>query len=126
MVEEAQKRRHHRAPVSFAVEYTQGEESNQARALNLSADGMLIETQDPARLAERVGVVFKIPGSDDEIKLDGEVVWVNKYSPSYPVGMAIKFISIEPKILRTIREYVEKVLESPHPAQKQSIISIPD
>jgi uncharacterized protein (TIGR02266 family) len=126
MVNEDKKKESRRAPVSLRVEYFLDGNSHNARALNLSSTGMLIETQTPAPLAERLQVAFNIPGSEEVVQTDAEVVWVNKYSPNYPNGMAIKFLGLQKPARAAIEDYVRKVLESPRAYHKDAIVAIPD
>jgi Tfp pilus assembly protein PilZ len=119
-------RKYPRAVVSLAVEYSQGGNKETARALTLSATGLLIETETPLLLAERLRVAFKVPGSEEVIQADAEVVWVNKYSADYPYGMAVKFVGLADKIIQIIDAYVRKVRESARRSQREHLVAIPD
>jgi len=127
MAEKApEARRYPRAVVSLAVEYSQGGNKETARALNLSATGLLIETNNPLALAERLKVAFKVPGSEAVIQADAEVVWVNRYSADYPYGMAVKFVGLADKTIQSIDAYVRKVRESARTSQREHLVAIPD
>lgn len=115
-----------RAVVSLAVEYSQGGAKKTARALNLSATGLLIETKSPLPLSERLKVAFKVPGSHELIEADAEVVWVNRYSANYPCGMAVKFVALADKAVETIDAYVRKVRQSARASQREHLVAIPD
>jgi uncharacterized protein (TIGR02266 family) len=121
-----ERRKYPRAVVSLAVKYSRDGNAETARALNLSAWGVLIETKTPVPVSERLKVAFKIPGTEEVIQTDAEVVWVNKYSADYPYGMAVKFLGLPEKITQTIDTYVRKIRESPSASQRDDILAIPD
>ncbi|MBW2072430.1 MAG: PilZ domain-containing protein [Deltaproteobacteria bacterium] len=121
-----EQRRYPRAVVSLSVEFCHQDNKEKARALNLSESGMLIETKSPAPLAERVTVAFKISEEQEPVEVDGEVVWVNKYSANYPFGMAVKFQGLQNDTQEMIRDYVNKILESPSASRRDDLKAIPD
>jgi uncharacterized protein (TIGR02266 family) len=112
--------------VSLSVEFSQEGITQQARALNLSGNGMLIETKSPPGVSERVKIAFQIPETEDVVQADAEVVWVNKYSANYPYGMAVKFQGLPEETMRAILKYVRKILESPRASKREDIMAIPD
>jgi len=65
-----------RFPVSFQVEALAGGRPEQAQALNLSASGMLIETQAPLGVRDEVRLRFTLPKSGQPIATGGQVVRV--------------------------------------------------
>jgi len=121
-----ESRKYPRAAVSLAVEFSRGKKKEAARALNLSATGLLIETQTPLPVSERLKVAFKVPASEEAIQADAEVVWVNKYSADYPCGMAVKFIGLADDTIQIIDAYVRKVRQSTRAPQREHLVAIPD
>ena len=119
-------KKHLRAAVSLAVTYSVEGKVETARALNLSATGLLIETTTPLPLSERLEVTFKVPGTEELIQTEAEVVWVNKYSANYPYGMAVKFLGLSDETIQTIDAYVWKIRQSTRMPQREDIIAIPD
>ena len=119
-------RKYPRAPVSLAVEYSRGQDKETARALNLSATGLLIETTTPLPVSVRLKVAFKVPGSEEVIQADADVVWVNRYSADYPYGMAVKFVGLPDQTIQIIDAYVRKVRESSRAPQREHLVAIPD
>ena len=66
-----------RFPVSFQVEtLADGGRPEQAHAVNLSASGMLIETQAPLAIRDEVRLRFTLPRSAQAIAAAGQVVRV--------------------------------------------------
>jgi DNA-binding response OmpR family regulator len=66
-----------RFPVAFQVEaLADGGRPEQAQALNLSASGMLIETQAPLGVRDEVRLRFTLPKSGQPISTGGQVVRV--------------------------------------------------
>jgi uncharacterized protein (TIGR02266 family) len=127
MVEKGpEPKRYQRAVVSLAVKYSCEGNTETARALNLSATGLLIETKTPVPLSDRLKVAFKVPGTEEVIQADADVVWVNKYSADYPYGMAVKFVGLPDKTVQSIDAYVRKVRESVRPSQREDLAAIPD
>jgi Tfp pilus assembly protein PilZ len=92
----------------------------------LSASGLFIETKSPLPLSERLKVAFEIPGTEEVIQADAEVVWVNKYSPDYPHGIAVKFLGLTEKSIQAIDAYVRKVRESTATSRREDFMAIPD
>ena len=127
MAEKAkEQRKYPRAAVSLAVEYSRGESKETARALTLSATGLLIETKTPLPLSERLRVAFKVPGNEKVIQADADVVWVNRYSADYPCGMAVKFVGLPETTIQIIDAYVRKVRESTRASEREHLVAIPD
>jgi len=121
-----ERRKYPRAVVSLAVKYSRDGNAETARALNLSASGLLIETKTPVPVSEKLKVAFKIPGTEEVIQTDAEVVWVNKYSADYPYGMAVKFLGLPEKTIQTIDTYVRKIRGSPGASPRDDLMAIPD
>jgi len=121
-----ERRKYPRAVVSLAVKYSRDGNIETARALNISASGLLIETKTPVAVSERVKVAFKLPGTEEVIQTEAEVVWVNKYSADYPYGMAVKFLGLPEKTVQIIDTYVRKIRESPTASQRDDLMAIPD
>lgn len=57
-------RRNIRIPVQFAVEAVADSRAARALALNLSANGMLIESHRPLRIGDELRLAFSLPGDD--------------------------------------------------------------
>ncbi len=118
--------KHPRAAVSLKVTYSRQGSVETARALNLSASGLFIETKSPLHLSARLKVAFKIPGTEEVIEADAEVVWVNKYCADYPYGIAVKFLGLTDKTIQAIDAYVRKVRESTPTFRREDFMAIPD
>ena len=70
-----------RFPVSFQVEaLSNGGRPEQAQAVNLSASGILIETQAPLAVRDEVKLRFTLPKSGQPIATAGQVVRVSSGS----------------------------------------------
>ena len=117
-VEVKESRRTCKVPVRFLV---QGEEKkitvdkdlgwtaeyagkfNEGVALNIDINGLLVATNpDKApSVGSKIIAVFELERIG-KIQVEGDVVWVNKYSPHYPKGFALKFsdVSTNAKKLR--------------------------
>jgi DNA-binding response OmpR family regulator len=67
-------RREIRIPVQFAVEAAAGLREFYALALNLSANGMLVECQAALPIGDELGVSFSLPGYDAVVACRARVV----------------------------------------------------
>lgn len=95
-------RKETRFPVSFLVEASSnGSGAANARALNLSASGMLIETEGVLEVRADVQLQFGLPVSIDPIRVAGQVVRVA--SPSH---FGVEFRRLAPEHARRILGYL--------------------
>jgi DNA-binding response OmpR family regulator len=84
-------RRNIRIPVDFAVEAVADGRSTRALALNLSANGMLIESQRPLRIGDELQLAFSLPGDDQPQQGRARVV---RQAAATQYGVA--FLALDP------------------------------
>jgi hypothetical protein len=95
-------RKETRFPVSFAVEASgNGSGAANARALNLSASGMLIETEVPLAVQDEVRLEFGLPVSIDPMSVHGQVVRL-----ASPSQFGVEFRRLVPEQARRIQGYL--------------------
>ncbi|KPJ57649.1 MAG: hypothetical protein AMJ42_04500, partial [Deltaproteobacteria bacterium DG_8] len=78
-------------------------------ALNIDSCGFLVAT-NPDRipsLGETISAIFQLEGVNEKVKVEAEVVWVNKYSNQYPKGFAVKFTDVSVNA-KTLRDGIDK------------------
>jgi len=80
--------------------------------VNISADGMFIETDNILPVDTLLTVKFKLPGNDAVIISKSRVAWTNepgnsrKYS--LPPGMGLQFIDFSLDDMHAIQDYLSK------------------
>jgi uncharacterized protein (TIGR02266 family) len=68
------------------------------RTVDVSAEGVFLETQSPLEVGTEMDLAFRLPGVANPVKAFGEVVRVvRKGNTSMPAGMAVLFKSIDAK-----------------------------
>jgi DNA-binding response OmpR family regulator len=95
-------RKEARFPVSFGVEASSnGGASADAQALNLSASGMLIETEFALEVRDEVQLQFGLPVSVDPMRVDAQVVRL-----AAPSQFGVEFRGLRPEDSRRIQGYL--------------------
>lgn len=96
-----------------------------ARALNINAGGLFVETDRLHPVDTLLTLEFTLPNQPSIIRARGRVAWVNHpewiKTPGLPSGMGIQFIEIAEDAAATVRDYAEK--ETPGSDQVQSVFS---
>lgn len=102
----ANKRRNARASLDvFLNKYIAGT-PYLSRARDISAEGLsLAPVGEPAHPARRVGLQFQLPGSEEIIYAEGEVVrqWGGPKEPS-----GVRFTLLTERHRRMIRDYIQR------------------
>ena len=83
------------------------------RSLNISTDGMFIETDNILKSGTKVLLVFNLPGQIIPIKAYSDVRWIRKNvipEEGWPSGIGIQFIGMYEAYKRKLEEYQEKSL----------------
>ncbi len=100
--EGADRRMAERVAVDIDVDYSSDETflfSNSANITNLSALGVFVETTDPAPVGTTLNLRFQVPGAEEALVLEGEVVWVNEVhrdgQANINPGMGVRFLNLE-------------------------------
>lgn len=99
-------------------------------ALAMDDQGMFITAgKNPIinlSLGEKITALFNLVGVNDKIRIEGEVVWINKYSNLYPKGFALKFSDVNIKM----KDFREGINRSWVPEKRRngesSVLNIPD
>jgi DNA-binding response OmpR family regulator len=95
-------RKEARFPVSFGVEaQSDGGGSADAQALNLSASGMLIETEFALKVQDEVQLQFRLPLAADPVRVDAQVVRL-----AAPSQFGVEFRRVGPEEHRRIQGYL--------------------
>ncbi len=112
-----ERREESRAEVEIEVRYRTAQEFLAAYSRNISGGGIFIRTQQPLPLNQSVLLRFTLPGIAHHFQVRGVVVWANPVSvrSSFPAGMGIKFLQVEPKEQQLIADYIKQA-KGPGPA----------
>ena len=65
------------------------------RTTDLSTDGVFLETTTPLDRGVEMDLTFRLPGSEREIHVLGEVVRVVRRGGKSAAGMAVKFVEMD-------------------------------
>jgi len=98
-----------RIPVRLQAWYTgfvSGKEVIEGATVNLSVRGALLETADPLEVGSKLDMTFRLPGSDAEIKVVGQVAREAESSHDRPRS-AVKFLVLRDDARQRIRDFVE-------------------
>ncbi len=109
---EQQRRKSHRVPVSFLVYCQQTDLTGiGAKAYNLSAEGIAIETNYPISKNEKLGMELFVPNRSNPFRVVGEVMWRQfhgdtKGQQETLFSAGIKFMDIKDAIRSVIDQYL--------------------
>jgi len=117
-----ERRAEPRVPVELEVHYRSAQEFLTAYTVNISGGGIFIKTREPLPLNQVVHLRFTLPGIAHVFNLHGLVVWTNPQPSrsSFPSGMGIKFMNLDPEGKKLIAGFVKAKLPAPPPEQKPS------
>jgi len=98
-----------RIPVRLHAWFTgfvSGKEVIEGTTVNLSVRGALLETTDPLDVGSKLDISFRLPGSEAEVKVVGQVAREAGSSEGRPQS-AVKFLVLRDDARQRIREFVE-------------------
>ena len=79
---------------------------------NVGGGGLFIKTDESIELHETLVVRFYLPHDQEPLTAEGKVVWVTPKgvkNSSYPPGLGLKFIHINPEDKKRLDDFVSKV-----------------
>ena len=95
----AERRTAERFDARIPIEYQAGEgDFLFENTENISKGGLFVATPTPEKLGTVLELRFKNPGTDESIKVEGEVVWANdpEDGKDHPnPGMGIQFLKMD-------------------------------
>ncbi len=111
-----------RVDVDLEVHYRTAQEFMAAYLRNISGGGLFIRSQQPLPLNREVQVRFTLPGISRPFTVRGVVVWTTPFPSrsSFPSGMGIKFLNLDPEDGKLIAGFVKEKLPAHAPEQKPS------
>jgi type IV pilus assembly protein PilZ len=96
-----------RAPVTVRVDYSTVDEMFSEFSRNINEGGLFIESENPLPLDQQVQLQFRLPGTDDPIKVSGRVAWVREDGIDGPPGMGVEFENLDASARLRIDEIVQ-------------------
>ena len=99
-----ERRRYPRIPVEIFIEYEALEQFFKDYVTNISRGGIFIQTETPLPIGTKLYIRFLLPGSQEVIKTEGEVVWRSEEGKQRGMGVAFK------KLDREARDRVEAIV----------------
>ena len=73
----SEKRQHLRFPVVLPVDFGRADYYLSSMSINLSQNGLFIETSEPLKIGDRVCLFISLPNQSDPFKVIGEVMWAS-------------------------------------------------
>lgn len=115
-VSDAERRRAPRVLVDLEVDYASEDNYLFAYITDISATGIFIRTTTPEAPGTHLNLRFSPHGqgrgSEGEMEVEGEVIWVNPYRPGAPdnlhPGMGIRFVGIDDDVRRGLLELIRR------------------
>jgi len=110
----SENRRHERAPIRLQLNYRDATGGNFLfeHATNISNGGIFIETKHPLPMGAHLVIRFQPAEDEEELQLDGEVMWVNPWveGDSNPnPGMGIRFENMSEEERKTVASIVKAI-----------------
>lgn len=104
------KRSTRRVPCSLKMSIRNGEKVYTSKTLDISHGGIFLATEEQLEIGELIDMTFQIPNSDQVVTAVGKVAWVGRGGAGQSTaGVGVKFSKIDPKDLKLIVDYVNRV-----------------
>src|SRR3954467_2995198 len=93
---EGVRREHDRYAVELEVNVQSEHNLYAGLAENLSAGGLFIATHQLQKVGSRIELSLRMPGSEEEFQIVGEVRWVRLYNEhsDTPPGLGVRFLEM--------------------------------
>jgi type IV pilus assembly protein PilZ len=102
------ERKERRYPVSLKVTYRSFDRFFTEYTANISKGGMFLRTETPHEIGSPIDLLLYVPGLDEPIRINGEVVHRDCFSPNKEdAGIGVKFISVDKKSRKTLLDFVK-------------------
>jgi len=101
-----------RVKKTLSLTYKDQESFVSAYTSNLGKGGLFIKTPNPLSEGESFILKLKLPGLVEALKINCEVIWVNKDESraDMPVGMGLKFVNMDKNERSLLDRYIGSVL----------------
>ena len=99
---------------AWVTGFVSGTDAIEGTTVNLSVRGALLETTDPLEVGSKLDMTFRLPGSDAEVKVVGQVAREAGSSRGRPLS-AVKFLVLRDDARQRIRDFVDAGLAGSRP-----------
>lgn len=108
------KRKAARIPVDFEVSFTFESREHKARALNLSADGMFVQTTYLLLQNDIVEIFFRLPDVSEPLWMKARVAWYSRVEgeASRAAGIGVQFLDPLPSQKEALENYLRQLLKN--------------
>ena len=124
-----ERRKAQRILINLEVDYTCEDTFLFAYITDLSALGIFIRTTSPEPAGTHLNMRFTLPGEEDALEAEGEVIWINSFRPgdlsNLNPGMGVRFIDLERQQKRRIRRLVRTIAYIEDSAPVEEVIGEP-
>jgi uncharacterized protein (TIGR02266 family) len=110
---EKERRAHKRVQAKFEISRIHEGDYLISFSKDISADGMFIHTDKPAKVGHTTKLIFSV-GELDKVSVSAKVVWVNDYPTSKERGMGLQFIKPPKHLKEAILRIVNRVAVIDH------------
>ena len=80
-------------------------------SVDLSAGGLFLQTEYPLSVADKLILIFSLPGHEKAVSCQARVAWLNSDRASnennYPVGAGVQFVDLSLEEVLAIADFVE-------------------
>lgn len=111
-VSELTSREEQRIKKTLSLSYKDHESFVNAYTYNIGKGGLFIKTANPLPEGESFILKLKLPGVEEQLKINCVVAWVNKDDshPEKPAGMGLKFVDMNVNERHLIDKYIGSIL----------------
>lgn len=103
------RRKSQRADLVVRVDYQTVDELFSDFARNINERGIFVETEMPHPLGTGVDLQFRLPGSDEPVRVKGSVVHISDGEDGGAPGLGIEFENLDGPTRQQINELVRKL-----------------
>ena len=86
----AGRRKYPRKTYFMEVNFATPERASSGFIQNISSDGLFVETQEPHTVGQNLTLSFRLPNTEEHIKINGEIVRVSPQGIGVKLGTNLK------------------------------------
>lgn len=111
-VSELTSREEQRIKKTLSLSYKDHESFVNAYTHNIGKGGLFIKTSNPLPEGESFILKLKLPGIEEQLKINCVVAWVNRDDshPDNPTGMGLKFVDMNVTERHLLDQYIGSIL----------------
>jgi len=102
----SERRRHPREGLKIPVDYSSVDAFFTEFTANINEGGMFVEMESTPEIETLVQLHFRIPGSNEPIRVEGRVAWISDGKGEAPEGAGIEFQNLDAEVREQINATV--------------------